>query len=109
MSNKIKKKANEAVRTLDAEERMRRERAVLRLVLLVEAAGTVSRMQELGYFGTDLEALSLMVRLAPPSRGGRRLDPEAEDDWQKLVQEGTNEFGIGFLIDVRRQMDMKAH
>jgi hypothetical protein len=108
MSNKIKKQANQALRTLDEDERLRRERAVLRLVLLVEAAGTVTRMQQMGLFNNDLEALSLMSRLAPPSRGGVRPDAESEEDWRKLVEEGIKEFSIDFLVQARRQMDQRS-
>ncbi len=108
MSNKIKKQANQALRTLDEDERLRRERAVLRLVLLVEAAGTVTRMQQLGLFNNDLEALSLMTRLAPPSRGGVRPDAESEEDWRKLIEEGIKEFSIDFLVQARRQMDERS-
>ena len=108
MSNKIKKQANQALRTLDENERIRRERAVLRLVLLVEAAGTVTRMQQLGLFNNDLQALGLMTRLAPPSRGGNRPDAESEEDWRKLVEEGIKEFGFEFLVQSRKQMDQQS-
>jgi len=66
----------------------------------IEAAGSISAAVENGWIGGALDELAAVV---PASRGGSLQHPDADADWQKLVDGILAEKGVT-LEEFRREL-----
>jgi len=59
-----------------------------RVMVFVEAAGTIGRAERLGAFkGLEPQALAVIRNIVPPSRGGECSNPKAEQIWGGLMMD----------------------
>ena len=55
----------------------------------IEAAGSLDRAVEAGAIGGNREVVEVLRRLVPARLGGKVTDPNADADWQKVVDEAV--------------------
>lgn len=71
----------------------------------VEAAGSLDEAQRLGALEGAPEEIGAMIRsMVPASRGGEDSGPQAEEEWQRFVDDMIEANGQDFFDEVRREL-----